>query len=96
MTFLLGLSWYAGLKRPSADASLLADYREDFLFGLQDKPNIHPTSTRVKAAQISEDAVAAAAAERAKCAGIGTRDARGFSGSPVRAVTPEGAQALAV
>lgn len=41
-----------------------------------------------------EDAVTAAAAERAKCDGIVTRDPRGFRESPVRALTPEAAGAL--
>lgn len=41
-----------------------------------------------------EDCVTAAAAHRSGCAFIVTRDARGFRGSPVEAVTPEAAIAI--
>ena len=40
-----------------------------------------------------EDAVTAAAAQRAKCAAIVTRNARDFAGSPVRVLTPAEAAA---
>lgn len=38
-----------------------------------------------------EDAVTSAAAEKAKCDAIVSRDSRGFAGSPVRCLTPEAA-----
>jgi hypothetical protein len=41
-----------------------------------------------------EDSVTAAAARRAGCDYIVTRDARGFRGSPVRCLTPEAAAPL--
>jgi len=40
-----------------------------------------------------EDAVTAAAAQRAKCAAVITRNTRDFSGSPVRVLTPSEAAA---
>jgi len=41
-----------------------------------------------------EDCLTAAAAHRAGCAFIVTRDPRGFRGSPVEAVTPKAAVAI--
>jgi hypothetical protein len=41
-----------------------------------------------------EDSVTAAAAELAECYLIVTRDPKGFSGSPVQALTPEAAANL--
>lgn len=41
-----------------------------------------------------EDAVTAAAARRARCDYIVTRDPKGFRGSPVRSLTPEAAAPL--